>query len=60
MSEPDLGMMFLPHLNLLVKVHADKKGEYVVLPASKKKLYLKKCVRDKKSDKNQERMEEKK
>ena len=41
MSSEDLGMLFIPELGLLVKIQEDAKGEYVVLPGSKKKHYLK-------------------
>jgi len=38
----DLGMLFIPELGLLVKIHRDKRGEYVHLPGhGSKKFYLK-------------------
>ena len=35
-------MLFIPDLNLITKIYSDKKGEYVILPNSTKKLYLEK------------------
>jgi len=36
------GMLFIPELGLLVKIHRDTKGEYVHLPRhGSKKFYLK-------------------
>jgi len=41
MSE-DLGMLFIPELGLLVKIHRDENGEYIHLPGhGSKKFYLK-------------------
>jgi hypothetical protein len=48
--EPDLGMLFIPELHVLCKIHEDRKGLYIHLPVncgkcgkhgeSKKKSYL--------------------
>ena len=40
MSE-DLGMLFIPELGLIVKIHQDERGEYVhLLGYGSKKFYL--------------------
>lgn len=43
----DLGMLFIPKLGLLVKVHRDENGLYVHLPGSgSKKFYLKEASKE--------------
>jgi len=46
MSSEDLGMLFIPELGLLAKIYRDAKGEYIILPRSKKKHYLKEARGD--------------
>jgi len=36
----DHGMLYIPELNLLVKIHKDEKGFYVRLPSKKGKFRL--------------------
>jgi hypothetical protein len=37
----DLGMLFIPDLNVLCKIYKDSKGLYVVLPTDRKhKAYI--------------------
>lgn len=42
----DLGMLFIPELGLLVKIHRDEKGLYVHLPRfGTRRFYLKEMVK---------------